>query len=110
MSEWYDKAACKAEGVETFYSDSPDKGINLRRESNAKNVCRKCPVAAECLMHAIDKEEKFGVWGSFTPKERSTLVSIFSDKSIDINLCKRVVNKEIRAIKANILRREFGIR
>jgi len=28
----------------------------------AKEVCRCCPVAQECLDYALDSGEKFGIW------------------------------------------------
>lgn len=104
---WFDKAACKDYGADTFYYDSPDKSVNLKKESYAKNICRKCPVAAECLMHAIQNNETYGVWGSFAPKERNTLISLFSTESINIDLCRSVVNKEIKSIKAKIFRKDL---
>ena len=107
MENWASKAACKNESPENFYCDSADKAINLRRESIAKSICRRCPVAAECLLEAISRNESYGIWGSFGPKERNTIVNLFSKESIDIDLCKTVVNKEIKSIKAGILMKDF---
>lgn len=107
--DWTEKAACKSENSQMFYCDSTDNKINANRESYAKAVCRKCEVAAECLMFAISNNEVFGIWGSFAPKERNTLKNIFPENGIDIALCKMVVNKEIKTIKANVIKSEFGI-
>lgn len=110
MANWIDEAACKNVGIETFYADTGDQTTNEMKVIYAKNICRKCPVAAECLMFAISNNEAFGVWGSFAPKERSALIKLFSEQTIDIKLCRTVVNKEIKSIKASILRKEFGVK
>jgi WhiB family redox-sensing transcriptional regulator len=107
MSDWTSKAACKDLGSENFFYDSADKNDNNIKESLAKNICRKCPVAAECLMHAIDADEKYGIWGSFAPRERNILIKTFSKSKLDISLCKKIVNKEIKSIRMIVNRKEF---
>ena len=107
--EWTEKAACKNELSEMFFCDSLDNKINSYRQVYAKNICRKCPVAAECLMYAISNKESFGIWGSFAPKERNTILNLFPEDKLDIQTCKKIVNKEIKSIKANLLKKEFGI-
>lgn len=102
MDNWFDKAACKDVPSEIFYPDGLDRAEDQKREAAAKIICKSCPVAAECLMHAIENEEKYGVWGSFAPKERKTILSLFSEYSIDINLCKTIVNKEMRTLRARV--------
>lgn len=107
--DWTEKAACKNENSEVFFCDSPDKNINMNRQTYAKSICKKCEVAAECLMYAINNNEAFGIWGSFAPKERNALLNIFPESGIDIDLCKIIVNKEIKSIKANILKNGFEV-
>lgn len=107
MNNWASKAACKNESSENFFCDSQNRTELLLKESIAKNICRKCPVAAECLMHAISSNEEYGIWGSFARRERNTLVKTFSKGKIDIELCKRIVNKEIKVIRARVARKEF---
>jgi len=41
----------------------------------AKAVCRRCPVAAECLEWALAHAEGFGVWGGLSVKQRHALLS-----------------------------------
>ena len=108
-NNWKSKAACKNKTTQIFYCDSPDKGINLEREAQAKSICRKCPVVAECLLDAINRKESYGIWGSFAPKERNTIVNLFEKESIDINFCKTVVNREIRSIKVQSYNRKLVV-
>lgn len=39
-------------------------------------VCAACPVREECLAHALDTNERFGIWGGTTEKERRELARI----------------------------------
>lgn len=109
MENWKSKAACKESTPEFFYCDSPDKSINLKRESIAKNICRKCPVAAECLFDAISRKELYGIWGSFGPKERNTIVNLFKEDSIDVKTCRDLVNKDIKSIKIKMYTKDLVV-
>lgn len=104
MTDWFEKAACKEVPSEIFYPDGKDKETDKHREAMAKNICRRCPVAAECLMYAIQNEENYGIWGSYAPKDRRNLLELFSLSAINIDLCRAVVNKEIKTIRAKIYR------
>ena len=39
----------------------------------AKRVCASCEVRAECLQDALDRGERFGVWGGLSERERRVL-------------------------------------
>lgn len=107
--DWLEKAACVNQPSEIFFPDGENKSEDVKREAMAKMICKKCPVAAECLMYAIEKEENYGIWGSFAPKERRNLLQLFSASSINIDLCRAVVNKEIRTIKAKVYRGDWDV-
>jgi WhiB family redox-sensing transcriptional regulator len=64
---WQDKALCAQTDPETFF---PEKGGSTRE---AKQVCTACPVSAECLQYALDHEERFGIWGGLSERERRRL-------------------------------------
>lgn len=50
-----------------------DSETFLRRASaNAKQLCRACPLQADCAEYAI-AHELYGIWGGLTPTERSTI-------------------------------------
>jgi len=36
----------------------------------AKSICKECPLVDKCLKYAIDNDERLGVWGGTTPRER----------------------------------------
>jgi WhiB family transcriptional regulator, redox-sensing transcriptional regulator len=70
-TSWEHQAACKTSHA-VFYPpaqrESDDR--QLFREAQAKRVCAKCPVCAECLAYAVRIDERLGIWGGLTATER----------------------------------------
>jgi WhiB family redox-sensing transcriptional regulator len=64
---WRDLALCAQTDPEAFF---PDKGES---SAPAKKVCGRCEVRAECLQEALDRNERFGVWGGLSERERRVL-------------------------------------
>lgn len=64
---WQTEALCAQTDPEAFF---PEKGGSTR---DAKRVCESCPVQAECLDYAMSKDEKFGIWGGLSERERRRL-------------------------------------
>lgn len=62
--EWQERALCAQTDPEAFF---PEKGGGTRQ---AKQVCRACPVRPECLEYALANDERFGVWGGLSERER----------------------------------------
>ncbi len=61
---WQDRALCAQTDPEAFF---PEKGGSTRE---AKRVCRGCEVRAECLEYALGNDERFGIWGGLSERER----------------------------------------
>lgn len=61
---WQHKALCAQTDPEAFF---PEKGGSTR---DAKRVCAKCEVREQCLKWAIDHDERFGIWGGMSERER----------------------------------------
>ena len=64
---WQDRALCAQTDPEAFF---PEKGGSTRE---AKRVCRSCEVRAECLEYALGHDERFGIWGGLSERERRRL-------------------------------------
>lgn len=64
---WLDAAACKDMDSEVFF---PGRGMDLQP---AKQVCKRCPIKELCLEYALRNEEKFGVWGGTSERERRAM-------------------------------------
>jgi hypothetical protein len=71
---WADEAACRFEDPDLFFPPEEEHGrYAVLRETLAKWVCLRCPVLAECTAYALASDERYGVWGGFTPAERHRL-------------------------------------
>jgi WhiB family transcriptional regulator, redox-sensing transcriptional regulator len=73
--DWHHDAACRGELAAAFYPPlrPESKSERLAREREAKTVCSSCPVRVDCLEHAIDHDERYGIWGGLTDVERRHL-------------------------------------
>lgn len=40
---------------------------------DARELCRTCPVRAECLAYALDERIEYGIWGGLDEVERSRI-------------------------------------
>lgn len=73
--EWQEEAACRNHDNVLFFG--PDQGESelekQARESRAKSVCQRCPVTQPCLEFAMETNQKYGIWGGLTDKERASL-------------------------------------
>jgi WhiB family redox-sensing transcriptional regulator len=65
--EWQDRALCAETDPEAFF---PEKGGSTRE---AKRICSGCEVRAECLEYALAHDERFGIWGGLSERERRKL-------------------------------------
>lgn len=64
---WQERALCAQTDPEAFF---PEKGGSTRE---AKRVCTGCEVQAECLDYALANDERFGIWGGMSERERRRL-------------------------------------
>ncbi len=65
--EWQERALCSEADPDSFF---PEKGGSTRE---AKRVCGRCEVKSECLEYALSHDERFGIWGGMSERERRKL-------------------------------------
>jgi len=69
--DWQFEGACREADPALFFSPESERGPRRRaRENAAKLYCQRCPVIEQCLQHALQVKEPYGVWGGLTPSER----------------------------------------
>jgi WhiB family redox-sensing transcriptional regulator len=66
------RAICRDEDPELFFPVGTGDPA-LKQIAEAKTVCRRCPVASECLAWALDSGQDAGVWGGMSEDERRAL-------------------------------------
>ncbi|MFF2633889.1 WhiB family transcriptional regulator [Microbacterium sp. NPDC058021] len=64
---WQTDALCSQTDPEAFF---PEKGGSTR---DAKRICASCDVRTECLEYALHNDERFGIWGGLSERERRKL-------------------------------------
>ena len=66
LPEWIADAPCSQADPELFFPEPHERAI----VALAKQVCAACPVRQECLEWALDRGEKFGIYGGLTSTQR----------------------------------------
>ncbi len=64
---WQERALCAQTDPEAFF---PEKGGSTRE---AKRICQGCEVKDACLEYALANDERFGIWGGLSERERRRL-------------------------------------
>lgn len=65
--DWQEDAVCAQADPEAWF---PEQGGSTLA---AKRICLACPVVAQCLAYALEHQERFGVWGGYSERERRRL-------------------------------------
>lgn len=64
---WQADSLCAQTDPEAFF---PEKGGSTRE---AKKICASCEVRQQCLDYALANDERFGIWGGLSERERRKL-------------------------------------
>ncbi len=73
---WQARGACRGADPELFFPATEEDA------EVAKSYCATCPVRVTCLAFAIERNERFGVWGGLTEKERARLTPAARERII----------------------------
>jgi WhiB family redox-sensing transcriptional regulator len=71
VADWRTRAACSGYPNTLFfptsdYSDEPSI-------EKAKEICAVCPVVSSCLEYALETNQRSGIWGGTSERERKSL-------------------------------------
>ncbi|MFE3378807.1 WhiB family transcriptional regulator [Streptomyces anulatus] len=73
-AHWDRDAACRAhEAPGIFFPEGAEAEV-LAKTAAAKEVCRTCPVVHPCLVDALERGERWGVWGGLDEDDRTRLL------------------------------------
>ena len=74
--DWQMKAACRGPHATVFFPPPrPERrDEKRRREAEAKEICRSCPVRDACLQYALGIREQHGIWGGLSENERREML------------------------------------
>lgn len=65
--DWTRLAECQYTDPDAFF---PEKGASV---TEARRICRGCPVRVQCLRYALGNEETHGIWGGLSERELRAL-------------------------------------
>jgi WhiB family redox-sensing transcriptional regulator len=65
---WRDEALCREADPEIFFPESGGTATQARK------VCDRCPVRAECLEFALERREIHGIYAGLTTAERNAIL------------------------------------
>ncbi|PTR31505.1 WhiB family redox-sensing transcriptional regulator [Rhodococcus sp. OK519] len=72
--DWQMRGLCRGVDSAVFFHPDGERGrARAQRESHAKEMCRRCPVLAQCRNHALAVCEPYGIWGGMSEAEREIL-------------------------------------
>ncbi|WP_420120076.1 WhiB family transcriptional regulator [Nakamurella sp.] len=75
--DWQLLAACRGQDVELFYHPAGERRrLKARRIDRAKQICRSCPVIADCAAWALRTREPYGIWGGLSEDERAARLGV----------------------------------
>lgn len=71
---WEEEARCReVDDPDIFFPRTADagcsEGAEKRAYAAAKRVCAGCPVWQRCRAYAIERGERYGMWGGLTPRQ-----------------------------------------
>ncbi|HSM45444.1 MAG TPA: WhiB family transcriptional regulator [Acidimicrobiia bacterium] len=70
-ADWRAHAACSGY-PNTLFFPSVDRADDVS-VAKAKAVCAVCPVIDDCLEYALETNQRSGIWGGTSEKERKSL-------------------------------------
>jgi len=71
--EWQNRGACRNEHPDIFFVQPYESA------DEARTVCARCPVKQECGDYAIATNQRYGVWGGMTRRERVKVANTGQD-------------------------------
>lgn len=71
-TDWRERAACADYPTDLFFP-AGETGPAEQQIKRAKEVCARCEVADDCLLYALEANQRDGIWGGLTADERKRL-------------------------------------
>ena len=71
VDDWRNHAACLTADLAAFFPITTTAAGESAEP--AVRICRGCPVRMECLDFALTNDERYGVWGGATERDRAQM-------------------------------------
>jgi WhiB family transcriptional regulator, redox-sensing transcriptional regulator len=70
---WTQDALCAQTDPEAFFPEKGGSTKDAKRICNGKDDEPGCEVREQCLAYALANDERFGIWGGYSERERRRL-------------------------------------
>lgn len=90
--EWWSGAVCRGLGNKIFFGD--DETHTSLRE--VRKMCVVCPVAKECLTHALTTPEEYGIWAGTSARNRTHMVRAIESGVEVAEIVAKVISNKFR--------------
>jgi WhiB family transcriptional regulator, redox-sensing transcriptional regulator len=67
---WREQAACRDRDPEIWF---PTELGHSGTHRIAKAICQRCQVSRDCLAYALERRERWGIWGGLSEGQRARL-------------------------------------
>lgn len=98
---WQADALCAQVDPEAFF---PEKGGSTR---DAKKICASCTVKETCLEYALANDERTGIWGGLSERERRTLVPRTGPRNAERD--RQICALADEDVETDVIARQFGV-
>lgn len=72
--DWQLRGLCRTGGYDPdLWTPEDNHEYYARRPGGPKEICRECPVMAQCAKWALDHKERYGVWGGLSEGDRQAI-------------------------------------
>lgn len=71
--DWRTAALCRTAGDPDLWFPASTTAPHSPQISEAKTICARCPVRAQCLRAALESGDTYGIWGGHTEGELKAL-------------------------------------
>lgn len=92
---WEKEALCRGKDNQIFFPDEAQT-MTAKKVKTAKAICKTCSVRAECLFTSIMNDERFGIWGGFSPRERSSIRKHFKKNFSFLEAQELILNDKLQ--------------
>jgi len=73
-TSWRDQAECANDYPADWWYPIGTNFTAKADTARATTICQRCPVAVDCLEHALTTPEPFGIWGGLTEDQRAEAI------------------------------------
>jgi WhiB family redox-sensing transcriptional regulator len=82
---WQTDAKCLGVGNDYFFGiEEAPMPMNISQVRRASKLCETCPVFRDCITHALENKEEYGIWAGSTGKVRKNIRAMIARGEVTV--------------------------